>query len=196
MKNLIKNLLVLIFLSAAVTTGLTSCVKNGSNASSSENTGSAANKDTGESLEVSAETAKQTLTEPNGNTFSLQDYKGKVVLINFWATWCKPCREEMPGLVKIQDEFKNKDFEIVGVNADEEESAEMIQMFAEKMSLNYKIAKADPQFFQSFLDISKAGAIPQSFLLNRDGRVVAGWVGGGQKTVADIKKSVGKLVEN
>ncbi|MGI8556464.1 MAG: TlpA disulfide reductase family protein, partial [Pyrinomonadaceae bacterium] len=100
------------------------------------------------------------LTAPDGSSFNLQDYRGKIILVNFWATWCAPCRDEMPGLVKIQDEFKDKNFVIIGVNADQEE-ADVIKNFGEKMNLNYKLVTADDEFLHGLLDISQAGAIPQ-----------------------------------
>lgn len=194
MKNLIKNLLLVIFLTAAFA-ALTSCNKTGTGIPASEtaNTSVADNKSA--NLAVPQDTMQSVLTEPDGNKFSLQDYKGKVVLVNFWATWCAPCREEMPGLVKIQNEFKEKGFEVIGVDADDED-AELIKNFAAKMNLNYKLANADKDFFNNFLKVSKAPAIPQSFLINRDGKITAGWVGGGEKTIAEIRDSVSKLVAN
>ncbi|MGI8556353.1 MAG: hypothetical protein ACR2LT_08375, partial [Pyrinomonadaceae bacterium] len=66
----------------------------------------------------------------------------------------------------------------------------------EKMNLNYKLVTADDEFLHGLLDISQAGAIPQTFLINREGKVTAGWVGGGPKTLAEIKESVSKLVNS
>lgn len=194
MKISAKNLLVLIFLITGFL-GLTACQKSGTDSASDTPNSSIVDKNKSENLEVSAETMQSVLTAPDGSNFSLQDYKGKVVLVNFWATWCPPCREEMPGLVKIQNEFKDRDFVVIGVDADDEE-LDLIKNFGAKMNLNYKLAKADNDFIGSFVNISKAGAIPQSYLINRDGKVTAGWVGGGAKTVAEIRDSVSKLVGN
>lgn len=199
MKIFTKNLSLLIF-SIIAFSSLTSCQKGNTDAgpTSPVETSDGAIVDKGKSgnLEMPAETLQSVLTAADGSNFSLQDYKGKVVLINFWATWCRPCREEMPGLAKIQGEFKDKGFEVIGVNADKDEDLPTVKDFSTKMNLNYKLAKAEDDFLKHFLEISKADAIPQSFLINRDGKVTAGWVGGGPKTVAEIRESVGKLTSN
>jgi thiol-disulfide isomerase/thioredoxin len=134
------------------------------------------------------------LTKTDGTAFKLEDYKGKVVLVNLWATWCGPCKAEMPELVKIQDEHKDKGFEIVGLNIDEGEDAAMIKSFGEKMGLNYQLAKGEYKLGGDFLKISKVDAIPQSFLIDRDGRLVGVFVGGGKSAVDKIKTNVARVV--
>ena len=134
------------------------------------------------------------LKKLDGTNFKIEDYKGKVVLINLWATWCGPCRDEMPELVKLQNQYREKGFEIVGLNLDEAEDAAMITAFADEMGLNYQLAKGEEKLGKEFLRVSKVDAIPQSFLIDREGRLVGVFVGGGEKTVEKLKENVKRVV--
>lgn len=105
-----------------------------------------------------------------GNETSLADYKGKYVLLNFWATWCPPCLEEMPSMESVYQRYKDQDFAVVAISSDEGGKAD-ITPFIEKLGVTFPI----------LIDADKAvsttyGAInlPLSFLLNRDGHVIAG----------------------
>src|SRR5262249_46965848 len=84
---------------------------------------------------VPANVAKASIKNLDGTTFTVADKKGKVVLLNLWATWCGPCRGEMPELVKMQDQYRDKDFEIIGVNTDDE-PVSAINSFRDQMKLN------------------------------------------------------------
>ncbi len=120
-----------------------------------------------------------TLSKTDGSSFKLADYKGKVVLVNVWATWCGPCRHEVPELVKLQDELHDKGFEVIGLNLDEGDSNEMITEFGKEFEINYSLAKGEDQLFEEFYNVSKKNAIPQSFLIDREGKLVGVFVGGG-----------------
>lgn len=129
----------------------------------------------------------------DGGTFKLEDAKGKVILFNLWATWCGPCRQEMPDLVELQDKYQDRGFEIVGLNTDEE-TPEQINPFVEKMKLNYKIGWTDETMIKEFMRISRVQAIPQSFLIDREGRLRGVFVGGGEKVLNQLKESLGKVI--
>lgn len=129
----------------------------------------------------------------NGTAFKLEDLKGKVLLLNMWATWCGPCREEMPHLVAMEDEFKSKDFKVVGLNIDQE-STDLIVPFAEKLKLNYDLAWADEDLYKGLLKISKFDAIPQSFLIDRGGHLRGVFLGGSKKVVQEMRATVEKVV--
>lgn len=129
----------------------------------------------------------------DGGTFKLEDQKGKVILFNLWATWCGPCRAEMPDLVELQDKYRDKDFEIIGLNTDEE-TPEQINPFVEKMKLNYKIGWSDEAMTKEFMRISKIAAIPQSFLIDRQGKLRGVFVGGGEKVLTQLKESLEKVI--
>ncbi len=129
----------------------------------------------------------------DGSTFKIEDKKGKVMLLNLWATWCGPCRAEMPELVELQEKFRDKDFEIIGLNTDDE-SVEQIKEFADDMKLNYTLAYADRKLMDELLKISKFNGIPQSYLIDRDGKLRGVFTGGGAKVVNQLKETVAKVV--
>ena len=68
--------------------------------------------------------------------FKIEDYKGKIVLVNLWATWCGPCKGEMPHLVELQNTYKEKGFEILGLDTDEDDTEAKVKEFAAEMKLN------------------------------------------------------------
>jgi thiol-disulfide isomerase/thioredoxin len=106
-----------------------------------------------------------------GRTITADSLKGKVTIINFWATWCPPCRAEMPDLVKLQDRYRGQ-LQIIGVSQDEG-SPESVRKFAVSYGLNYPIVMTTPQLEQMF----PVSAIPTSFIVDRDGNVVQKHVG-------------------
>lgn len=128
-----------------------------------------------------------------GNTFKIEDKKGKVVLLNLWATWCGPCREEMPELVALEEKYKDKNFEVIGLNTDDE-SVEDVKAFAEKMKLNYQLAYADGKLMNEFIKVTRLAAIPQTIIINREGRMTYAKGGGGPRIVKQIKDAVDKTV--
>ncbi len=136
---------------------------------------------------------KASLTKMDGTTFKLEDYKGKILLVNVWATWCGPCRQEMPEFIKLQTEHKDKGFEIIGLDVDPDETAEMIKAFGKEMGINYDLVTGDSNLFSEFLKISKRDAIPQSFLINREGKLLGVFVGGGgalKRLIDNVNKVV------
>lgn len=129
----------------------------------------------------------------DGSTVSVEDKKGKVVLLNLWATWCGPCRAEMPELVAMQNEYRDKNLEIIGLNVDEE-SVEDINAFAEEMKLNYTLAWSDTKLYSALLKLSKFNGIPQSFLIDRNGNLRGVFLGGSKKVVTEMRQTVEKVV--
>jgi len=130
----------------------------------------------------------------DGTSFKMSDKKGKVVLINLWATWCGPCREEMPELIAMHDKYKDKDFEVIGLDTDEEETKEMIEEFAKEMNLNYPLGYADRNMFMQFVRLTGLQGIPQSVLVNREGKMTGIFTGGGKKVIEKMKQTVEKTV--
>lgn len=108
-----------------------------------------------------------TLKDLNGRTVRLSDYQGKVVLINFWATWCPPCRAEMPDLVRFQREHRKDGLQIIGVTYPPEKR-ERVRRFARSLKVNYPIILGTRQFKDRF---SSDETLPLTIVINRDGKV-------------------------
>ncbi|MGH8377899.1 MAG: TlpA disulfide reductase family protein [Gammaproteobacteria bacterium] len=112
------------------------------------------------------------LDDLSGNPHSLADWHGKVLLVNFWATWCPPCREEVPLLVKLQAKYAARGLQVVGIATDEQ-SEQDVRAFVKKMVVNYPILMSDNQSAQI---ISALGGtfigLPVSILLDPDGKVL------------------------
>ena len=101
--------------------------------------------------------------------------RNKVVVVNFWATWCGPCRREIPDLTSLDREFANKGVEIVGISVEApEEAAEIVKAFAEQYSINYRVGFSSSGMFEAFSGarVSSDDTIPQTFVFNRDGNLV------------------------
>lgn len=128
----------------------------------------------------------------DGGKFKLEDAKGKVILFNLWATWCGPCRAEMPELVELQDKYRDQGLEIVGLNVDDE-TPEKVNPFVEEMKLNYKVGWSDEETTKEFMRISRRTEIPQSFLIDREGRVNGVFLGAGS-ALEKLKQSVENLM--
>jgi len=109
-----------------------------------------------------------------GDTFRLADHKGKVVLVNFWATWCGPCRMEMPDLVALQKRFGPRGFTVVGVSTDDGVPLDRLRTFVTEAGLNYPVLLA-PAGAQA--NYGGVPALPTSFLIDRQGNVVSGLEG-------------------
>ena len=126
-------------------------------------------------------------------TFKVEDYKGKVLLLNLWATWCGPCIQEMPKLRAMEEKYKDDGFMVIGLNTDDE-SPEQIKAFAKKQKLNYKLAWSTREVTKEFFKVSKLGGIPQSILINRNGNMVGVFRGGGAGVVKAMVDDVDKIM--
>ena len=113
-----------------------------------------------------------TLRDLDGHTISSADWSGKVVLLNFWATWCPPCRAEIPDLIQLQDKYAGR-LLIIGLS-DDVGSPEKVKQFAQQMHMNYPIVIASPELEAKFGGVM---GLPTSFLLDPKGRVVQKHVG-------------------
>jgi thiol-disulfide isomerase/thioredoxin len=196
--------LVLILVLAVVFSALSGCTSsansakqtdeaNVSSTNSESNEPAKSKKDNSEYPPIPSALAQTEIKKIDHSTFKLEDKKGNVILLNLWATWCGPCRGEMPHLVEMEEEYKPKNFEVIGLNTDDE-SVEAINSFAEEMKLNYQMAYADGKMMREFLNISKFQGIPQSFLIDREGRLRGVFLGGGPKVIGTMKETVEKVV--
>jgi len=155
-------------------------------------------KDDGTYPPAPAAIAQAEIKMVDNAAFKLEDKKGKVILFNLWGIWCGPCIREMPHLVELQEKYKDKNFEIIGLNVGDQdmqpESDEAIKAFAEKQKLNYQLGYADRKLFEEFIKISKMTGVPQSILINRDGKLIGVFTGGGQNVINSMKETVAKAV--
>ncbi len=123
-----------------------------------------------------------TLKTIEGEELSLKDFKGKVVLINFWATWCPPCKEELPFFEKIYKKYKDKGFVILAVNTDPENLQNFLEDFGTKFTFPILIGD------NKILDLYPVRGLPTSFLINREGRIVKVRLGIYRELEEDLKR--------
>ena len=114
-----------------------------------------------------------TLTDLEGVTRSLSDYEGQVILVNLWATWCPPCKEEMPTLQAYHDKYQDRGFSIIAIN-DGDPAPDVIQ-FVEEYQLTFPVW-LDPTYIATE-DAFKTMNLPSSFVIDRSGIVRLFWVG-------------------
>ena len=120
----------------------------------------------------------------DGKTLALSDFAGKVVLVDFWATWCDPCKEELPDLVKLRDRLKDKGFEILGVSMDEE-GAKAVEKFSAKRPISYPVVLNGGERPPAGWGVP---GLPTAYLIGRRGQVLKRWFG--EKDMADLEKDV------
>ena len=106
------------------------------------------------------------LIDMNGRKLELADYKGKVVLLDFWATWCGPCRIEIPGFIRLQERYRDQGLVILGIYIDD--NAESVRAFYNDFKMNYAVAPGDSRIVELFGGIV---GLPTTFLIGRDGRI-------------------------
>ena len=126
-----------------------------------------------------------TLQDLKGNQISLSDFQGKVVVLDFWATWCQPCVKEIPHFIELYEQYKDKGFAMVGISLDST-GISVVKSFALKHRINYPILMADGQVAKEYGGIT---GIPTTFVIDSAGNIRRKYVGYKDKAVfeADIK---------
>lgn len=160
------QLLKLIFFSVSLVVLFTAC--DSSQEKSSNNKAMAAAASAQDTTEKEFKEAPNfTLETMEGNSFTLSDYKGKVVVLNFWATWCAPCRKEIPDFMELHEEMKDDGVIFAGISLDEE-GWEKVRPYANDMEINYPIMVDNGSVAQQYGPIR---SIPTTFILNKKGQV-------------------------
>jgi thiol-disulfide isomerase/thioredoxin len=115
-----------------------------------------------------------TVKDMNGASVRLADYKGKVILLNFWATWCPPCKAELPGMIALYDQYKDKGFVILGISGDDD--APTLRAFAEEWKIKYPmiVGRDETDLLDAYGPIF---GYPISVLVGRDGAVCGRRIG-------------------
>ena len=109
------------------------------------------------------------LKDANGATVRVADYKGKVLLLNFWATWCVPCKAEMPWFEEFERKYKDRGFAVLGASLDED-GWQVVKPYLDEHKLNYRIILANPEMAQLY---GVVDALPTTFVIDAQGRIAA-----------------------
>lgn len=130
-----------------------------------------------------------TLSNTDGKQVKLSEFRGKIVILNFWATWCPPCREEIPGFVKLQKEYKD-DLVILGISLDTGSKNDVIP-FMKKFKMNYPVLFGTDEVVRDYGNIQ---SIPTSFIVDQKGNIVNSFIGFRKESVfkAEIEKLLKK----
>ena len=118
------------------------------------------------------------LTDLSGQTLRLSDYRGKVVVLDFWATWCDPCKQEIPHFIEMQQRYGAQGLQVIGISMDDDEKA--ARDFQQQFKMNYPVALGNPKLADRYGGIL---GLPITFMIDRSGRINARHVGA---TAADV----------
>ncbi len=130
------------------------------------------------------------LTTLNGEVVSSQDYDQKVLLVNFWATWCLPCVEEVPQLNDLYSDFQSRGVEILGISMDSGDP-EIIRQFIERHGVKYLVALDDSSVGDSFGGVY---ALPATFIVDQQGEIVKRYDGYRPDYVKDMRRTIEQLL--
>jgi cytochrome c biogenesis protein CcmG, thiol:disulfide interchange protein DsbE len=125
------------------------------------------------------------LTDLAGNKLRLSDYRGRVVLLDFWATWCDPCKREIPHFVEMQSRYGPQGLQVIGISMDDDEK--LAREFQEQFKMNYPVAMGSAQLASQYGGIL---GLPITYLIDRQGRIATRHVGATEAAVfeGEIKK--------
>ncbi len=129
------------------------------------------------------------LKDVNGQTVRLADYRGKVVLLDFWATWCGPCKIEIPWFKEFERQNKDKGFAVIGVAMDDE-GWDVVKPFAKDLEINYRLVAGNDAVTEQYGGIE---ALPTTFLIDRNGRIASVHVGLSSKS--DFENGIQELLK-
>jgi len=130
------------------------------------------------------------LKDADGNAVNLADYRGKVVLVNFWATWCGPCEAEIPWFIEFEKKYKDRGFAVLGVSMDDD-GWKSVRPYVASHKINYRVVIGSEVVSQQFGEID---SLPTSFMLDRQGRIASNHVGLVDKV--DYQNEIVKLLQD
>ena len=112
------------------------------------------------------------LTDLSGSRLTLTQYRGKVVLLDFWATWCAPCKEEIPHFIEMQNRYGPRGLQVIGISMDDDEPP--IRAFQQQFKMNYPVARGSAELATQYGGVL---GLPITFIIDRDGRIVSRHIG-------------------
>lgn len=118
--------------------------------------------------------------ESNGNRSVFSEYKGKVLILDFYATWCAPCRDSIPHLIGLQKKYEAQGLQVVGLNVGGPGDEQLVPAFARQFGIQYPLARPDDDL--ASLLLAEQDAIPQTFVFDRQGQLVQRFIGFGPST--------------
>lgn len=130
-----------------------------------------------------------TLKDANGKDVRLSDYRGKVVLLDFWATWCGPCRIEIPWFTDLEQRKKDKGFAVLGVSMDDD-GWKVVKPFVAEMKMNYRVVLGNDEVAKNYGGLD---ALPTTYLIDRDGKIASMHVGVASRK--DFEDAVDELLQ-
>ena len=128
------------------------------------------------------------LQDLDGKTVHSSDFKGKVVVLDFWATWCPPCRAEIPGFIELQRKYQAQGLAVVGVSVDQA-SSDTVKTFAQKLGINYPVVLTDTKVVTAYGGID---GLPTTFIIDRAGSIVKQHLGFTEKS--EIESEIKSLL--
>ena len=134
------------------------------------------------------------VTKLDGGTFKLSDFRGKVVVVDFWATYCEPCKKLVRNLAALDKKYRDRGLEVVGLTSDDQENEKLVQDFLKKYDADYTVGYENQWLSKAFLkgteDETYSPPIPQVFVISRDGRVVDHFIGETPQGMTELEQVV------
>ncbi len=146
------------------------------------NPSSAANKSSPNTLPAST----HGWTLENNQRMTLANYQGKVVLLDFYATWCEPCRAETPHLVRLQQQYADQGLQVIGLNVGGEDDRAEVPAYAKEFSIQYPLGFPEDELVDDYLSDNQN--IPQTFVFDRSGKLVKRFVGYSEQSGQDLER--------
>lgn len=145
--------------------------------------------------DVAGQLPPYTVVSLTGEMVALHESRGRVTVLNIWATWCGPCRKEMPSLQKLHRQFQDRGLNVVGVNVDapQADQSKRIEELTHRLRIDYTIL-LDPE--QKFVRTFRAIGVPQTLLIDRSGRILRHWRGEFDPMAADVVRLVEQVLSN